>query len=1242
MSKDLSIGEEKTRERFAAVAADPSVGDASTILSPMVRERFGTEIVTGRIDRYALKDELGRGGFGAVWRAVDEEAQVEVALKMLPPHFARSSQELERVRRNFQLVSRLAHPHIATVRHLHRVEQVDPSVESVLGVAPGEWLVVMEYAPGMTLSSMRACFPHQKMPISMALSICRQIAEGLDFAHREQVIHRDIKPSNIMVCRTVAEEAGNNLNDRESTVKILDFGLAAALTPDQQALGTCGTRPYMAPEQWEGDPQSEKTDQYALAVLFYEMVGGEVPFSPVFTGTNTKVMSRTVEQDDVEPLIDLNAMQNEVLRKALSKTPDSRFGTCGEFVDSLSAAGERAEPTTAPPRFRAVADSVQNGPLPIRAAAYYIRCLEEEARQQSSIRMRVLEDSLSIDGGDEPIFLGDGTFPVDPASFPVGLLANERLVYGFLFYISSREWNGNTYYNADPLFLCDIQFDEEACRFEPVDAHELTINRSVLRRFEEFSEMSHDELDEFLEQAEISGSVQEQVVHILSTIGLSEDQYSRPKPLLGQYEDAQLLCHAAVFPVTTGFYARTVDELIRISRRWSTDAECEGPAWELLQGISPERLSAQWDPSRLSVVASNYEQAEAVGCSLNEDNLLQVVTGPPGTGKSQFILNLIANQTEAGKSVLLASRNNQAVDVVVNRMNHEVARRPFILRTGNDEKERGFAAELNNIGPARSTERQQYDELRCPALAKLETLNGELQELKTKRDEYDRARQQISAIREELLGLISEHQTTAGLCNWYCDEPDGDFGRSKWKQLKIEYGHAVKAGQYLLTRFLSRSLVGGDWAAVWSRPRFSSIIGDQLYADTVRQLPLAVSGLFDKADLISSADRVYEVIGRLTELGEQYRECCRVTGSYNVEDALAEWGRVEIEKNSPSCDLFRGSVLERQADGDVFNKASQILQARPGAEGIATPLLLNGFPACATSSLSVGRRIPLRHALFDLVVIDEASQVDVATILPLLFRARRAVIVGDENQLGPIVRLTDPLDREIAQACNLGDADFACLSHLSSSLFTLAADRVQTAGSSVVMLKDHYRCHPDIIGFSNRHFYKGLLRPLTEKTVDGGVSFHEVNGVAQRKWFNHEEAEHVCSLVGQLLEEGHELKNIGVVTPFRKQVELIRRMLEGRGLVATALDDSITVGTAHTYQGDERKIMILSLVVGADMPASTIRWLHNPLSSSKNLLNVALTRARSRLYIVGSRQLCLHAGGLLEQLVLYCGEVNDQ
>ena len=328
----------------------------------------------GRIDQYDLVSKLGGGGFGVVYLARDTVSGVEVALKTLHPLLKSNAEEMERLREKFALVARLTHQNIAKALVLHPVRDIaiaDDEARRELRLFPGDFVMVMDYAPGVTLSKWRRQFPDSKVPLDQALEIGRQIAAALDYAHGERIVHRDIKPSNVMVETLAASSAGADdaamqnaecrmqnggagggtplatdhwpLATSKIRVRILDFGLAAEIRSSMSRVSsetgdTSGTRPYMAPEQWLGKKQDGRTDQYALACVLYELLSGEPPFAGVFETGDPAIMKDAVVRDVPDEIDDVPPAVNAALLKALSKTPNERFSSCVEFVAAMSNA----------------------------------------------------------------------------------------------------------------------------------------------------------------------------------------------------------------------------------------------------------------------------------------------------------------------------------------------------------------------------------------------------------------------------------------------------------------------------------------------------------------------------------------------------------------------------------------------------------------------------------------------------------------------------------------------------------------------------------------------------------------------------------------------------------------------------------------------------------------------------------------------------------------------------------------
>ena len=260
------------------------------------------------LGRYVVESELGQGGMGVVYECFDKIGGVKVAVKGLPPDVAHNAGEMEEIRANFQLVCDLRHPNIAGVRTLEKD-------------AAGDYYLVMDLAHGDDLGKwMRE---NKNVGIETRLSIIRQIADALDYAHARKVMHRDIKPGNILI-------------SPKGRVQLLDFGLAAQISTSlsrtsRLVVAQSGTPAYKSPEQWRGNPQGAPADQYALAVVAYRLLSGRLPFD----GDNVLIFCRAVLEERPPAIKGLPSYINKALARALAKNPRDRFPTCVAFADAL-------------------------------------------------------------------------------------------------------------------------------------------------------------------------------------------------------------------------------------------------------------------------------------------------------------------------------------------------------------------------------------------------------------------------------------------------------------------------------------------------------------------------------------------------------------------------------------------------------------------------------------------------------------------------------------------------------------------------------------------------------------------------------------------------------------------------------------------------------------------------------------------------------------------------------------------
>ena len=290
------------------------------------------------------------------------------------------------------------------------------------------------------------------------------------------------------------------------------------------------------------------------------------------------------------------------------------------------------------------------------------------------------------------------------------------------------------------------------------------------------------------------------------------------------------------------------------------------------------------------------------------------------------------------------------------------------------------------------------------------------------------------------------------------------------------------------------------------------------------------------------------------------------------------------------------------------------------------PKVMDALPAWCVTNLSARGNIPLHDGLFDLVVIDEASQCDIPSALPLLYRAKRALIIGDPNQLRHITSINERRDQKLQEKYGLHAAADAIFAFSQNSLFD-AAER----NASPRQLNEHFRSHADIIGFSNRHWYDNRLLLCTNyddlKVPDGtspGIRWTDTKGSVKRGPASSgavciEEADTVVQAVVDLVEARGFRGSVGIVTPFRAQANFIRGKINQQLSPASVQRCELITDTSHGFQGDEKDVIFFSPCVGYKMPEGA-EWF---LNGTANLFNVAITRARALLHVVGNLESCL-------------------
>jgi len=280
-----------------------------TLETPIESLKRGTTFA----ERYDLIEELGTGGMGKVYKAFDKKIEEEIALKILRPDIAGDEKTLSRFSNELKIARKIIHKNVGRMYDLSEAE--------------GTHFITMEFVPGEDLKSFIK--RSGQLTVGKALSIARQVCEGLAEAHEMGTIHRDLKPQNIMI-------------DNEGNARIMDFGIARSLQTEGLTVeGTViGTPEYMSPEQAEGEETDKRSDIYSLGVVLFEMLTGRIPFegkTPISiamkhkseTPSNPKDINSHIPND-----------LNWLILKCMEKDKTKRFQSAQEILIELGETEE--------------------------------------------------------------------------------------------------------------------------------------------------------------------------------------------------------------------------------------------------------------------------------------------------------------------------------------------------------------------------------------------------------------------------------------------------------------------------------------------------------------------------------------------------------------------------------------------------------------------------------------------------------------------------------------------------------------------------------------------------------------------------------------------------------------------------------------------------------------------------------------------------------------------------------------
>ncbi len=545
----------------------------------------------------------------------------------------------------------------------------------------------------------------------------------------------------------------------------------------------------------------------------------------------------------------------------------------------------------------------------------------------------------------------------------------------------------------------------------------------------------------------------------------------------------------------------------------------------------------------------NSSQSKAVSAALG--NQLSIIQGPPGTGKTQTILNIIANLLVRGKSVLVVSNNNSATDNIYDKLVSD-GLGFLVARLGRKEIREAFIANQPRLSPILPEWRKGEREIE-EALSQASEAQAQLGRLFAVQERLACCRQELKDVRIEKEHFLKSHPDTFH---------KGRFNASSARILNIlnrlkSYMNRSEGGANGL---ISRIRLTLDEIYIGFSLRFGLRINTKVLPATVPALLSTVESTFYNR--------------RISELETEIDRLEKELAGHDVKSLLSRL-------TACSCHYLR-AVLARR-----FSTPRKVVESVREMFDHGNEFVKD-FPVVLSTTFSA-KMCFNDETLFDYVIMDESSQISIDTGLLALACARNAVIVGDDKQLPNVVE--NNVSEHLRALChdeNIPDCYDCGHKSLLDSMLEVRRNAVST------LLREHYRCHPDIINFCNQKFYGGDLVIMTSGSEED-VPMKAVvtsGGHHSRGHFNQREIDTVRL---EILPTIKESSDICIITPYRKQAEEFASQIPG-----------IEAATVHKFQGREKDTIIMSVTDD----------VITEFADDPNLLNVAVSRARKSFYLV--------------------------
>lgn len=546
----------------------------------------------------------------------------------------------------------------------------------------------------------------------------------------------------------------------------------------------------------------------------------------------------------------------------------------------------------------------------------------------------------------------------------------------------------------------------------------------------------------------------------------------------------------------------------------------------------------------------NASQFKAVANALEKQ--ISVIQGPPGTGKTQTILNIIANLLVRGKTVQVVSNNNSATQNVLEKLSSPKYNLGFLVAAlGKRENKQAFIDGQTGRYPDMSAWARTPQEL--------SDLQKNVAQLSTEVSGYFGKQERLAVAKQELDALKVETQYFAQYCE-------------KTKIIKPNRQPRKGIKSETVLRILQECETyseKGIPVSLWHKLKSSVFYGIyewKFCKNDIGDILTYLQSLFYKT--------------KNAELTEEIAQLQKELAEVDAKEKMNELTAMSmVYLKAILYNRYAGNIVRPRFEMDaIWKQPNEILKEYP-----------------IVLSTTFSSRSCLKDATYDYLIMDEASQVDVATGALALASARNAVIVGDLKQLPNVISEQQrELSEAVFQSYRIPDGYNYAGNSFLKSVCTVIPDIPQT------LLREHYRCHPKIIGFCNQKFYQNQLITMTEDydEPDTLCVYRTVEGQHHRGHINQRQIDVTKNEVLPQLKDTAS-QDIGIIAPYRAQVKEFAKTIGNNG---------IEVDTVHKFQGREKDVIILT----------TVDDEVTDFSDDPYLLNVAISRAKKKLILVVS------------------------